>query len=227
MPPKVKSEPTSPSKVRFDTSPGNANGWLPATEWGAQETQRCITLLASLALDNRSYFYTDEALKPWNYNGASPINKKLQQILAKICKDHDVTMPIPSTAVRSPKKRSTTSADDDEDTKPNASPKKPRKQVTTSPEKAAKGLIANEAGPSMSPEGEEHAASSSRCSTHEPSFAHDTPKTQHKPVTPTKKPTCRDSAKAIVPTSADSSEEDDDEDERPFSDRGRKEEVDA
>lgn len=208
MPPKVTKDEDSLSKVRFDTSPGNANGWLPATEWGAKETQRCIQLLASLAMDNRSHFYTDEALKPWSYNGASAINKKLQQILTKICKEHETDMVGPS-AVKSPKKRNTPSADDDDDKKPMSSPKIPRKQPSSSPRKAKKGPNSSEAGPPVDDEHEGPQTTST-------GDALTITKTEGVPSTPTRKQALNTTARPFASCSADSSEEDRNEDELPF-----------
>jgi hypothetical protein len=216
MPPKVKNEGDSPSKSRFDTSPGNPNGWLPATDWGAKETQRCIELLASLALENRSLFYTDEALKPWSYNSASTINKKLQQILTKICKDHETNMPCPP-AVRSPKKRATASADDDEDKKPLPSSKKPRKQAAPSPKKATKAPTSSHVGASSAPEPEEATTLATEDGTTvDEAAARKCVKIEDNPSTPTRKPTLPATAATDTANSVDSSEEDCDEDETPF-----------
>lgn len=123
MPPKKAGSGTAPLKPRYDYSPGNPDGYRALKDWGTKETQVAVEVITRLVLNNRAAFRAEPALHPWSYNTGDPINQKLRQLLTKLCKDHEVDFSSVA-ATRSPPKRAAGSADDGEDKKPMASPKK-------------------------------------------------------------------------------------------------------
>ncbi|PWN20773.1 hypothetical protein BCV69DRAFT_199182 [Microstroma glucosiphilum] len=153
MPRRKADANTAPSRNHFDTSPGNPDGYRPLIEWGTKETQATVEAIARIILSNRASLRAEPALQPWTWKWGDPINGKVKQLLAKLCKDYDVDFNSICTT-RGPQKREAGSADEGEDKKPMASPKKARPSPV---KKAAKASVpvTTEANVGATPDGED------------------------------------------------------------------------
>lgn len=81
--------------------------------------------ITRIILNNQASLRAEPALQPWTWKWGDPINNKVKQLLAKLCKDYEVDFNLICPG-RGPNKREAGSAEDGEDKKPMTSPKKPR-----------------------------------------------------------------------------------------------------